>query len=425
MAERAAPQATRAAAWVWALSFALPLVSAAGVVALMSRSSADPMVVALGAAAMAAAGFISVPGASGGDVTAAYAVVAALPFVADGERALFDTAGAGAAVLAGLGLIWLARTIGLRDPREVVADHLRRVAVFGVYLLAHQALIGLPWPVLDELGGWRPVVELTAAAAPAMATEVVLAATLGFGLSERGRRYVAYLTLRDLTVFSSLIATGGLFGLAFRQIGWWAVVVAGLPYAFAHAGFRRLQAAKATYAQTMRALAQIPEVALLSHPGHSARTADLALAVAKDLGLRPSEVEEVEFTALMHDIGRVSLNEPGVVRRGYTEHDLARWGAEIVGETDYLAGVAEAVRRQHEPYRHPGEPRDPDVPVAARLVKVVSAYDEATAELGASPLEALERLHRGSVYDYDPDVVASLRKVLERRGSFNHPAARA
>jgi hypothetical protein len=409
---------------VWALSAALPLASVAAVALLVGHSTTDPAVVLFGAAAMAVAGFISVPGVSGGDVTAAYAVAAALPFLAEGERALFDLAGSLAVVVGGLGLIWLARTLDRRDPRDVVTNHLRRTAVFAVYLLAQHALAGLTWPPLEDLGGWRPVAELTLAAGPAVATEVLLAATLGFRLQERGRRYTAYLTLRDLDVFASLLATGGLFGLAFRQIGWWAVVVAGLPYAFAHAGFRRLQAAKTTYAQTMRALAQIPEVALLGHPGHSARTADLALAVARDLGLRPSEVEEVEFTALMHDIGRVTLNEPGIVRRGFTEHDLAGWGAEIVGETAYLAGVAEAVRRQYEPYRHPGEPRDPDVPLAARLVKVISAYDEATAELGASPLEALERLHRGSVYDYDPDVVATLRRVLELRGAFSHPVAR-
>ena len=42
-----------------------------------------------------------------------------------------------------------------------------------------------------------------------------------------------------------------------------------------------------------------------------------------------------------------------------------------------------------------------------------------------SPLEAMEKLHRGSVYDYDPDVVAVLRRMLERRGEFDRPRARA
>ena len=39
--------------------------------------------------------------------------------------------------------------------------------------------------------------------------------------------------------------------------------------------------------------------------------------------------------------------------------------------------------------------------------------DVMVAEAGASPLEALELLHRGTVYDYDPRVVRSLRTVLE------------
>ena len=33
-----------------------------------------------------------------------------------------------------------------------------------------------------------------------------------------------------------------------------------------------------------------------------------------------------------------------------------------------------------------------------------------------SPLEALEALHAGAAYEYDPEVVASLRRLLETRG---------
>ncbi len=80
--------------------------------------------------------------------------------------------------------------------------------------------------------------------------------------------------------------------------------------------------------------------------------------MAKDLGLSPEDVEDVEFVGLMHDIGRITLNEPSVVEQGWSDDDLARWGAEIIAGAPSLDRVAGYVRRQYEPCRNPGEESD-------------------------------------------------------------------
>ena len=49
---------------------------------------------------------------------------------------------------------------------------------------------------------------------------------------------------------------------------------------------------------------------------------------------------------------------------------------------------------------------------------VVSAYDQAVHEMGLRPIDALEQLHRGAAYEFDPDVTSSLRRVLEFRGEI-------
>ncbi len=117
----------------------------------------------------------------------------------------------------------------------------------------------------------------------------------------------------------------------------------------------------------------------------------------------------------MHDIGRITLNQPSILRMGFTDEDIARWGSEMVAEVPYLDHVSELVLKQHEPYRRPGEQKDPDLPMGAKIIKAASAYDHATTELGFMPVEALEVLHRGAAYDYDPDVVGAIRAVLERQ----------
>ena len=199
-------------------------------------------------------------------------------------------------------------------------------------------------------------------------------------------------------------------------LDWWALPIALLPYSFAHSAFRRFQETKVTYKQTIRALARIPEVSGLGIDGHADRTTDLATSIAKEMGLGPSQVESVEFAGLMHDIGRVSLNEPQVLRMGFTDEDIARWSSEIIAESPYLDRVADDVRHQYDPFRKPGEQDDPDVSPVSRIIKVAAAYDWNVHKDRRSPLESLEALHAGAAYDYDPEVVASLRRLLEGRG---------
>ena len=124
----------------------------------------------------------------------------------------------------------------------------------------------------------------------------------------------------------------------------------------------------------------------------------------------------------MHDIGRITLTEPAIIRVGYTDDDIARWGAEIISQAPYLERIADHVRRLHEPYRKPGEQSDPAISTISKIVRATSAYDHLVVERELSALQAIEVLHQGAAYDFDPHVVAAMRRVLERRGAF-HPGA--
>ena len=53
-------------------------------------------------------------------------------------------------------------------------------------------------------------------------------------------------------------------------------------------------------------------------------------------------------------------------------------------------------------------------------MRATSAYDHLVVERELSALQAIEVLHQGAAYDFDPYVVAAMRRVLERRGAF-HP----
>ena len=170
-----------------------------------------------------------------------------------------------------------------------------------------------------------------------------------------------------------------------------------------------------TYDQTIRALGAIPEASGQVAVGHSNRTADLAVAAGVEIGFGGKELRQLEHAALLHDVGRLALANPALSSGEYSFADVAAWSSAIVGEARFLEPVAEIVALQHSAYRQEGQVRDPSVPRASQLVRIAARYDSAVSD-GVSPADAVELLHRGAAYDYDPELVAVVRIVLERRG---------
>lgn len=361
------------------------------------------------ALAVAAAHLLTVPAPTGGRIRLGIGPLATAALTLDEPIAL-------AAVAAGgMTLAWLAMRIQARRTGEPVADaeFLIEALAMGAFVVvvpgATNLAVGLPrdWAGLLIIGTAGVVWFLIRAA---------LAALVALDRKGVSPRYLWLLALEDWPAAASLLAAGAIVGLAWPIMGAWSLSVSVLPYALSHVAFSQYRSTRVTYAQMIRALAQVPEAAELAPEGHSLRTTELALDIARDVGLHPKEVDQLEFAALLHDVGRISLSEPTVLQVGYTDEDIARWGSQIIAEAPYLRHVAEVIERQHRPYRTPGVDRDPEVPRASMVIKVASAYDQGVHELGLSPGESLERIHQAIAYEFDPVIVASLRRILTHRG---------
>ncbi|HKX76430.1 MAG TPA: HD domain-containing protein [Acidimicrobiia bacterium] len=408
----------------WSLIL-FPVMAVALAAATADQVISDSWQLLLAAAALAIGMQFRVPASSGNPFATGLAVGAAAPifFREQDGPGLVDLAGVLVVYALGLLLGWLL--LLARNETLLASAMLRRLLGLTAYAITYSQVRNLP--VVESLADpWKVVPPLVVASAVWLLVEAAFWTQLRFGTREFSRRYLVRALIGDLNVFISLIATGALFALAYRRISWWALGVAGLPYLFAHSAFRRFQTIRRTYRQTIRALARIPEVAGLGTDGHADRTAELALAVGKDLGMSRTDIDDLEYAALMHDIGRITLTEPAILRVGYTDDDIARWGAEIISQAPYLETIADHVRRLHEPYRKPGEQVDPTISVISKVVRATSAYDHLVTERKLSPLQAIEVLHQGAAYDFDPAVVSALRRVLERRRAFqpgsNHPS---
>ena len=230
---------------------------------------------------------------------------------------------------------------------------------------------------------------------------------------------------------AAVAATGILIALSANLMGWYALPVLLLPLLTTQFSFRRFAQIRSTYRQTIRALSKITEVGGYVQDGHSIRVSALAVSTGRELGLTESELLDLEYAALMHDIGQLSLAEP--IPRGSTltvppaeRKRIAEMGAEIIRSSGTLDNVAVIVERQSDPYRRNRRPADDSLPIASRIIKASSAYDDLVSvapEDARCRADALERLRLGMAYEYDPRVVEALARVVARSASPGVPVA--
>ncbi|MCD9142485.1 HD domain-containing protein [Streptomyces albireticuli] len=242
--------------------------------------------------------------------------------------------------------------------------------------------------------------------------DAVLAAALG--RARTGGPYGPALRdeLRALPgIGGAVCATGTVMALAVAVAGLWALPVFCLPLLLAQLSFRRWSAVRATCHQTIASLARSTEIAGHTRPGHARRVAALSRATGRELGLRAPDLTVLEYAALMHDIGQLSLVDP--VPAGATEplppaerRRIALLGGAVVRQTGVPAEVAVVVERQADPYR--------EQPLAARIVRTVNAFEDLTGDRAVGPLLALERLRLATAHEHDPQVVEALGRVLAR-----------
>ena len=219
---------------------------------------------------------------------------------------------------------------------------------------------------------------------------------------------------------AALSATGALVALAERPLGVLAIPLFLFPLGLTQFAVRRQSSIRRTYGQTIRTLSRLTELGGYTEPGHASRVAELSLATGHQLGMSERDVLDLEYAALLHDIGQVSLTEPipggaTVLAAPADQRRIAHDGAEIVRQTGVLDNVAVILEAQTTSYRQVRELGE-DLPLASRIIKVCNAYDDMA---GSRPnperrSAAMERIHLGLGYEYDPRVVDALVKVLER-----------
>jgi HD-GYP domain-containing protein (c-di-GMP phosphodiesterase class II) len=164
---------------------------------------------------------------------------------------------------------------------------------------------------------------------------------------------------------------------------------------------------------------------------HSRGVVELSLAVADRLGLDSRQRRNVEFAALLHDVGKIAVPKEIINKAGPLDEEEWRimHRHTIEGETmlqrvgGVLADVGRIVRSSHEHYDGSGYPdglAGEAIPIEARVVTCCDAFSAMTTTRSyrkAMPLEtALGELEACAGTQFDPVVSEALIDIATRAG---------
>jgi hypothetical protein len=352
----------------------------------------------------------------------------------DREVAPIATAGAMAYAL----LLRIGNTTATHGAQQVVAvtavgmivgalPHLAagrpaRVSAMSVRLLEVAVVAAVFRPLANAglvYGRWSEVLVMLGLVICAWLAAAVVSALISrhvprtrFGVQQLRDELRVQLPIGAATAASALLIV-----FAAEVMGLAAVAVFAAPLLVTQVALRRYAGISTTYLQAVRALARVTEIGGYVETGHSVRVSRLAVAIGRDLGMAEAELQELEYAALMHDIGQLSLRDP--VPGGATvlvtreeQRRIAEYGAEVIQQAQVLDSVADIVRRQSDPCQ-PADRSEPP-PLSSRIIRVANAYDDLVGNSADTQraAAAMEWLHVDTGGEYDSRVVEALGRLV-------------
>lgn len=160
--------------------------------------------------------------------------------------------------------------------------------------------------------------------------------------------------------------------------------------------------------------------------GHSERVARYSVAIAKHLGLNDDEVRKVQIAALLHDVGKIGIEDAILTKPDQlTEAEFAKMrahplkGAAIVSSIRLLREIVAGIRWHHENWGGGGYPdglSGEAIPLVARIIAAADVFDAMTTTRPyqkALTLEfVLRRMRELAGTRLDPNVVDAFFSAL-------------
>ncbi len=180
------------------------------------------------------------------------------------------------------------------------------------------------------------------------------------------------------------------------------------------------------YSQIVDGLVVATDVNFPLGRGHARRVADLAVAIAREMRLSETDLQSIEFAALLHDVGMIGKDD--LLERPLLDsedaaglQDHVRVGADIAQELPRKE-IASLILRHHERYDGGGYPdglSGEGIPLGARIIALAEVVDSMASGIfpysTPIPTDAIASevaAEKGGAFD--PEVADAFLKTVER-----------
>ncbi|MBO6230984.1 MAG: response regulator [Ruminiclostridium sp.] len=166
--------------------------------------------------------------------------------------------------------------------------------------------------------------------------------------------------------------------------------------------------------------------------GHSDRVAEYSREIAKRMGKNDTEVNDIYYAAMLHDVGKIGIpgeiiNKPG--RLTDEEFDIIKShtvkGAKILESISEMPGLSVGARWHHERYDGKGYPnglKGEDIPETARIICVADCYDAMSSNRSyrkALPQEIVRaEIEKGRGTQFDPAIADIMLKMIDEDADY-------
>ncbi len=180
---------------------------------------------------------------------------------------------------------------------------------------------------------------------------------------------------------------------------------------------------------TIRVLVTAIEAKDAYTEGHSNRVSEIATCIAQELGMDSEGLEEIQIAGMLHDIGKIGINDRILKKNGRLDvyesdkiKEHPEIGQRILQPIGFSKEIMDGVMLHHKRYDLKGYPEHYSIdvlPLSAAIIGVSDALDAMTSKRSYSegrPLkDAIEEIirHRGS--QFAPDVVDATVHIFESR----------
>lgn len=210
-----------------------------------------------------------------------------------------------------------------------------------------------------------------------------------------------------------------------------SAIIGGIVMLYTRAKMNHIRKEKEAYRnivdQSMKTFANTIDAKDSYTNGHSIRVARYSREIARRMGLSEEEQENIYYTAMLHDIGKIGipdsiLNKPDKLTKD--ERDVIQthvsMGGDILKNFNALEGISDGARYHHERYDGKGycsHIKGDDIPLTARIICVADTYDAMSSDRcyrKALPQSVIrEELIKGAGTQFDPEIVPYMLEMMD------------